>query len=43
VGRRAAGLIPGARFERLAGAGHMLHHLQTDAVVRAALAVRSAA
>ncbi|KQS67176.1 alpha/beta hydrolase [Methylobacterium sp. Leaf361] len=42
-GRRAAGLIPGARFESLPGAGHMLHHLQTDAVVRAALAVRSEA
>jgi pimeloyl-ACP methyl ester carboxylesterase len=42
-GQRAASLIPGARFERLTGAGHMLHHFQAEAVVRAALAVRAAA
>ncbi|WP_457105846.1 alpha/beta fold hydrolase [Methylobacterium sp. P5_C11] len=40
-GQRAASMIPGARFERLAGVGHMLHHVRPDAVVRAALAAHA--
>ena len=39
-GRSAAGLMPSAAFDLLPGAGHMLHHFHTDAVVRAALALR---
>ncbi len=42
-GQRAAGMIPGARFERLPDAGHMLHHFQAAAVVRAACAVQACA
>ena len=38
-GRRAAALVPGAAFDLLPEAGHMLHHSHPEAVVRAALAV----
>lgn len=38
-GYQAARLIPGAAFDLLSGAGHMLHHAHPDAVVRAALAL----
>ncbi|MGH1569783.1 alpha/beta fold hydrolase [Methylobacterium sp. P31] len=37
---RAARMIPGAQFELLPGAGHMLHHFHAEAVVRAALSLR---
>ena len=38
-GALAARMIPGTRFERLAGVGHMLHHIRGDAVVAAARAL----
>lgn len=38
-GRMAAQMIPTAHFEQLPGIGHMLHHIEVDAVVRAACAV----
>ncbi|MCJ2009917.1 alpha/beta fold hydrolase [Methylobacterium sp. J-092] len=38
-GALAARLIPGARYERLPGIGHMLHHFRADAVTEAARAV----
>ena len=37
-GALAARMIPGPSFERLAGIGHMLHHLRSDAVAEAARA-----
>jgi pimeloyl-ACP methyl ester carboxylesterase len=38
-GAPAAALMPQARFEAMPGAGHMLHHTRTSAVVRAARAI----
>ena len=39
--QQAAQVIPDAQLEILSGAGHMLHHSHPDAVVRAALSLRS--
>ena len=39
--QQAAREIPDAQLEILSGAGHMLHHSHPDAVVRAALSLRS--
>ena len=38
-GENAARMIPGARFDKLAGIGHRVHHARLDAVLDAARAM----